>query len=152
MTIRAPVGANNAHKFHCRREKRRASIWPSVQLVIICLKLDPFKDRGSNVFFYKNTRRHYKSPNNNLRTSVEYLDQWIYTPFRPAPRIFTHAPSLRPTPPHPTHPADFYLCPAPPKNPPPCISLQEINPGYFLTKIFQGLSAESSKSSLRHLE
>ena len=40
---------------------------------------------------------HYKSPNNNLRTFVEFLDQWIYALFCPAPprtapRIFTLAP------------------------------------------------------------
>ena len=64
---------------------------------------------------------HYKSPNNNLRTFVEFLDQWIYALFRPAPprtapRIFTLAP-----------PRGFLPLPrpAPQKNAPPRASLMD---------------------------
>ena len=92
--------------------------------MVLCTACDPFKDRGCNVFLYKNTRRHYKSPNNNLRTFVEFLDQWIYALFRPAPprtapRIFTLAP------PHPAPPRGFLPLPrpAPQKNAPPRASL-----------------------------
>ena len=61
--------------------------------MVLCTACDPFTDRGCNVFLHKNTRRHKKSPNNNLRTFVEFLDQWIFALFRPARlRIFTLAP------------------------------------------------------------
>ena len=75
-------------------------MWPYVQLVNILFVRRPFKSGGCNVFHHRNTRRHYKYPNKNLRTFVEFLDQWIYTLFRPAPprtasRIFTLAPPRR---------------------------------------------------------
>ena len=62
--------------------------------MVLCTSCDPLKDRGCNVFLYKNTRRHYKSPNNNLRTFVNFLDQWIYALYRPAPQ--KNAPLARP--------------------------------------------------------
>ena len=99
----------------------KASIWSCVQLVTL-LNIE-----DAMFSFNKNTRRPYKSPNNNLRTFVEFLDQWIYALFRPAPprtapRIFTLAP------PHPAPPRGFLPLPRPAlqKNAPPRTSLVSI--------------------------
>ena len=82
--------------------------------MVLCTACDPFKDRGCNVFLYKYTRRHYKSPNSKYALLSNF---WIsgftrfFAPPRPGPpRGFSLSP--RPTPPRP---ADFYPCPAPPR-------------------------------------
>ena len=84
-------------KFISEVEKEgKAILWLS------CLKAGPFRKRGFNIFLYKNTRRHTKSPNYNLRSVVEFLYQWIYALFRLAPSC----------------PADFHSRPTPSR---PCV-------------------------------
>ena len=91
----------------------KASTWPYVQLVIrSCLQEDLLKKEIAMFSFEENTRRHNKSPNYNLRSFVEFLYQWIYALFCPAPprtapRIFTLAP------PHPAPPRGFLPLPRP---------------------------------------
>ena len=63
-----------------RRKQKEKLAFRSVQLVIILLREGSLK-KECNVFLLKNTGRHYKYPNNNLHTFVEFsVDIGAFSP------------------------------------------------------------------------
>ena len=79
---------------HLQGCSSKAPASSSMILVIIWCVESPSNVRECNVFLDQNTIAWYKSPNNNLSTFVDFLDQLIYALFCPAPRTFILAPPL----------------------------------------------------------